>query len=263
MQLGRTDEAISDFSNAIQNAKRELGHSSSYENRADAYIKTQQWDLAVSDLTTAISLQIGGAVLLMSIKQFRALYPEYKTASDEAIAHKLNQTFYPDMKYEDFSKGFLHDNVAKGFWPSTLIPDIYLKRSDAYLKAGNWHRAAVEFRRAVDGFPDYAHAIDRWREASSQQNAHMYIDMKSFDDSHRDSVKLWIKQGLGSSDIVGSYSLQQYELNCDARQIRAVSFANYDASGDLKVSSREGGKWESVIPETLGETLLKGTCQGF
>jgi hypothetical protein len=39
-------------------------------------------------------------VLLSNIKQFRAIYPEYKTASDEAVARKLNQTFFPNMKYE-------------------------------------------------------------------------------------------------------------------------------------------------------------------
>jgi hypothetical protein len=37
--------------------------------------------------------------------------------------------------------------------------------SDAHLKKGNWHPAAIEFRRAVSGFPDYAEAVDRRRVA--------------------------------------------------------------------------------------------------
>ena len=257
MQLGSTYDAISDFDKAIENKKRELQQSSSYENRADAYMKTQQWDLAIRDLTTAISLQTGGVVLLSNIKQFRALYPEYKTASDESVARKLNQTFYPNMKYEDFSKGFLHNNEP---WASTVIPDLYLKRSDAYLKAGNWHSAGLEFRRAVDGFPSYADAIDRWREISSQRDSHLSIDMKTFDDGRSDSAKLWIKQSHSSNDIASPYSVEQYELNCGARQIRTVSFANYDASGNV-IGSREGGKWGSVVPDTLGETLLNGMCR--
>ena len=121
MQLGKTYDAIFDFGEAIKNKKRELQQSSSYENRADAYMKTRQWDLAIDDLTTAISLQVGGVVLLSNIKQFRALYPEYKTVSDEAVARKLNQTFYPNMKYEDFSEGFLHKGKA---WDSAVIPDL-------------------------------------------------------------------------------------------------------------------------------------------
>jgi hypothetical protein len=40
-----------------------------------------------------------------------------------------------------------------------------------------------------------------------------------------------------------------------------LSFANYDATGNLK-GSREGGAWESVIPDTLGETLFNGSCWG-
>jgi hypothetical protein len=105
-------------------------------------MKTQQWGLAIHDLTTAISLQIGGMVLLSNINQFRALYPEYQTVADEAIARKLNQTFDPDIKYEAFSERFLHGRAM----PSTVIPDLFLKRSDAYLKTGNWHLASIDSR---------------------------------------------------------------------------------------------------------------------
>jgi tetratricopeptide (TPR) repeat protein len=254
MQLGQTYDAISDFDKAIENKKRELQQSSSYENRADAYTKTQQWDLAIRDLTTAISLQTGGVMLLSNIQQFRALYPEYKAASDEAVARKLNQTFYPNMKYEDFSKGFLHNNKA---WTSTVIPGLYLKRSDAYLKAGNWHNAAMEFRRAVTGFPEYANAVDRWREIGPQLE-HIYIDLRTFDDVSGASTKIWIKR-TKSSEGAGPYSMQRYELNCGTRQIRTLSLANYDASGNLKLS-REGGPWESIVPDTMGEQLAGGAC---
>lgn len=257
MQIGDNYGAIADFTSAIENKNRQLQQSSSYEGRADAYVKTQQWDFAVRDLTTAISLQTGGVLILINIKQFRALYPEYKAASDEAVARKLNQTFFPNMKYEDFSKQFLHDN---GPWTSTVIPDLYVKRSDAYLKAGEWHGAAVEFRRALDGFPTYADAIDRWREISSQGDSHVYIDMKTFDDARRESAKLWIKQTSGSNDVAAPYSVQQFELNCTARQIHVVSLASYDAAGNF-IGSREGGKWESVVPDTLGEMLFGGVCK--
>jgi hypothetical protein len=161
------------------------------------------------------------------------------------------------MKYEDFSMGFLHGNKD---WDSTVIPDLYVKRSDAYLKAGDWHNATLDYRRAVDGFPSYASTIDRWREITSWHNSHVYIDAKTFDDSRTDSVRLWIKQARGSNYVAGPYSVQEYELNCGARQIRTVAFSNYDASGNV-TESREGGKWESVVPDTMGETLLSGGCR--
>ena len=256
LQLGRSYEAISDFSAAIKIKKRELQKSSSYENRANAYMKTQQWGLAIHDLTTAISLQIGGMVLISNINQFRALYPEYQTVADETIARKLNQTFYPDIKFEVFSEGFLHGR-AMG---STVIPDLYLKRSDAYLKTGNWHLASIDFRRAVNGFPDYADVVDRWREIGQTADARSYIDMKTFDDAHSGAIKLWIKQAWGASEAIGPYTLQQFELNCGARQLRTLSFANYDPSGEL-TSSRQGSRCESIIPESFGETLNTHACR--
>jgi tetratricopeptide (TPR) repeat protein len=145
LQLGDTYEAISDLGKAIENKKRQLQKSSSYENRADAYE-----DAAMGTrYSRPHDCDFAPDWRDRTVEQHQAVPrsdPEYKTASDEAIARKLNQTFYPNMKYEDFSKGFLHDKPA---WRSTMIPDIYVKRSDAYLQAGNWHRAAVEFRGLV------------------------------------------------------------------------------------------------------------------
>jgi tetratricopeptide (TPR) repeat protein len=256
MQLGRDYDAISDLTSAIKLQPRKLLESHRYESRADAYMKTRQWELAIRDLTTAISLQVGGGVLLMNVDQFRSLYPEYKPASNEMVAQKLHQTFYPNLKYEDFAEGFFGQRA----WSSTVMPDLYVKRSDAYLKKGDWHRASIEFRRALKGFPDFTHHIDRWREISETGGARTYIDMKTFDDARSSSIKLWIKQARGASEAIGPYELRGFELNCEARQIRTVSFANYDASGGL-VSSSEGGRWGSVIPDTVGETLFSGSCQ--
>jgi len=256
MQLGRDYDAISDFSSAIKIQPRELMQHHSYENRADAYVKTRQWDRAIGDLTTAISLQLGGSVLMMNVDQFRAIYPEYKAASSEAIARKLHQTFYPNLTYEGFSKEFL----TRHFMGSTVIPDLYLKRSDAYLKKGNWHLASIDFRRAINGFPDYADAVDRWREIGQIADGRSYIDMKTFDDARSDSIKVWIKNARGASDAIGPYELLRFELNCGAGQIRTLSVANYDASGGV-VGSREGRRWASILPDSIGETLHSGACR--
>jgi tetratricopeptide (TPR) repeat protein len=256
MQLGRDYDAISDLNSAIKMQPRELMKYHRYESRADAYMKTRQWNLAIRDLTTAISLQVGGSVLLMNIEQFRAIYPEYKSASNEAIARKLQQTFYSNLKYENFAKDFFSRRPL----PSTVIPDLYLKRSDVYLKKGDWHSAAIEFRRAINGFPDYADVVDRWREIGQTADGRSYIDIKTFDDTRNDLIKVWIKQTRGLSEDMGPYEVRRFELNCGARQIRAVSLANYDASGNL-IGSREGGRWGSVIPDTVGETLYSGACR--
>ena len=260
IELGDPYGAISDFGNALETKKRLLQQTSTLENRADAYMKTKQWDLATRDLTAAISLQVGGVSLLMNIKQFRALYPEYKTASNDAIARKINRTFYPNMKYEDFSKLFLDETTE--FWGATTIPDLYLKRADAYLKKNDWSRAATEFRRAVNGFPKYSDTFERWRELGVENGPrrHLYLDLKTFDSRDSNSIKLWTKQTQSSGED-GPFMVQRYEMNCSLQQLRTVSIASYSATGTLR-SSREGGQWESVIPDTLGERLIRGACQG-
>jgi tetratricopeptide (TPR) repeat protein len=186
-------EAISDFTDAIKIEGQELLKSSAYEGRADAYMQTREWDLAINDLTYAISLQIGSSVLAANISQFRAIYPEYGMASDQAIAQKLNQTFYPDLKYEDFAARFLAGPPLS----STAISELYIKRSNAYLRKGNWRGALIDFRRATNGFPDYAETIDNWRQFAESSNAHSYIDMNNFDAEDAGLVKLLIKQSRG------------------------------------------------------------------
>jgi hypothetical protein len=47
-------------------------------------MKIRQGDLAILNLITATSLQVGGSLLLMNVDQFRAIYPEYQSASDHA-----------------------------------------------------------------------------------------------------------------------------------------------------------------------------------
>jgi tetratricopeptide (TPR) repeat protein len=113
LQIGDAYDAISDLSEVIKNKERDPNHYEayiSYGARADAYMKTHQWDLAIRDLTTTISLLVGHRVFLANIGQFRAFYPEYTTATDEAIARKLQQTFEPNLRYEDFAERFLHTN---------------------------------------------------------------------------------------------------------------------------------------------------------
>ena len=254
MQSLSPHEAISDFTDAIKIEGWELLKASAYEGRASAYMQTREWDLAIKDLTSAISLQIAGSVV-GNVSQFRAIYPEYGAASDEAIAQKLNQTFYPDIKYEDFSARFLTGSST--VIPDTVIPELYIKRSDAYLRKGDWLSALIDFRRATNGFPDYA--IDPWRQFNETYNTHSYVDMKNFDDPDHGSLKLWIKQVHGANDAPGPYELYRFELNCSAEKISTLSWAEYNASGTL-VKSGQGGRWGSIWPNTIAEILEHGAC---
>ena len=142
---------------------------------------------------------------------------------------------------------------------STLIPDLFIKRSDAYLRKGDWRSALIDFHRATNGFPEYAAGIDSWRQFDETYNTRSYVDMKNLDDARDESVKLSIKQAHGVNDAPGPYEISRFELNCSAEKIRTLSWVEYGALGSL-VKSGEGGRWGSIWPATLGQILEDGAC---
>jgi hypothetical protein len=64
------------------------------------------------------------------------------------------------MKYEDLVKQLMEKN---GKWAISLLNDLYEKRGDAYLKAGDFRRGALDFDRIFKGIPDFADSTERWR----------------------------------------------------------------------------------------------------
>ena len=257
LELGDASKAARGFTNAIDKMKAGSSRGNAYENRADAYFKSHQYSEAISDLTKAITYQISATLLLMSLKQFRTIFPEYASAPDEAVASKLNRTFFPQYKYGDFAKNFV--NPSKEPFETFLIEQLYVKRADAYLLAGQYRNASVDYRRAVTSYANHGDAIERWRPIQTGPTGSFLLDLKTADFSHGDAMGVWIKQTKESGDDGVPYSLAQYQINCGARQIKTLSTANYDKAGNL-TGTRQGDKWESVIPDTLGETISNGMC---
>ena len=93
------------------------------------------------------------------------------------------------------------------------------------------------------------------KSASPTVKERIYVDMGTFSGERREAVDLWIKQTQGLDDSAGSYSVQQFEINCQAHQTRMISRANYDAAGSL-IGSRQGDNWASIVPESIGENSL-------
>jgi len=151
VSLGEYQSAVQDFTKSIAiGCKEPCG---SYENRADAYIKLHDYPKSIEDISAAIKQKLSYAVFLMNIDQFRRLYPEYDSLSDDALCEKLRAMFFPAMKYADFAKQFLIE--AKDF-KSTVVPDLYLKRGDAYAAMKQTQKANAEYDRVSRGFPEWA-----------------------------------------------------------------------------------------------------------
>jgi hypothetical protein len=55
--------------------------------------------------------------------------------------------------------------------------------------------------------------------------------------------------------------LESLDFDCANRKLRALTFVTYDEDGTV-VQSKDGSRiFQSVIPDTVGESLLSGLCQ--
>jgi tetratricopeptide (TPR) repeat protein len=150
VSLGDYQSAVLDFSQSIaMGCKESCG---SYDNRAEAYIKLRNYPKAIEDFSASIKKILSYAVFGMNIDQFRRIYPEYDSVPDDALCEKLRALFFPAMKYADFAKQFLIE--AKDF-KSTVLPDLYLKRGDAYAALKQMQKANREYDRVSQGFPEW------------------------------------------------------------------------------------------------------------
>jgi len=149
--LGQFQEAVRDYTQSIAIGCVQL--CGSYDNRAEAYRKLHNYSKEIEDISASIKQNLSNTVFLMNIDQFRRIYPEYDAVSDDVLCEKLRALFFPAMKYADFAKQFLMD--AKEF-ESTTLPDLYLKRGDAYSALKQSARANIEYNRVLRGFPEWA-----------------------------------------------------------------------------------------------------------
>ena len=151
VSLGEYQSAVQDFTKSVAiGCKESCG---SYENRADAYIQLHDYPKAIEDVSAAIKQNLSSAVFLMNIDQFRRIYPEFDAVPDDVLCEKLRALFFPAMRYADFAKQFLIE--AKDF-KSTVLPDLYLKRGDAYAAMKQTRKANTEYDRVSHGFPESA-----------------------------------------------------------------------------------------------------------
>lgn len=260
-ELNDSYSAISDFTNAIENkeGRPELSLKQTYENRADEYVKVKNYDQALQDYTQAIKLLIGEEIFLMNIAQVKRLYPEYKNVSDDALCRKLHEMFFRNMKYEDFAK-HLTDPSRKDF-DTFLIPDLLVKRGDTYLKAGDFRKAITDYQRATNGFVYGRKVIDRWHLASKGPNGELYLDSQTAEFPGTDSARFWLKEVDTRKAAKGTYTVEQYAVDCRMKRINVLTFLKYNADGGNAIASSdvESG-WQSIVPDTLGEQLYVGMC---
>ncbi len=228
----------------------------SHEYRGDAYVKIGDYGSAIADYSDAIKFRLANDTFLLSLTQIRGLYPEYDHVSDEVLMRKINALFWPQYEYSVFAKQL----QGNGQWPISLLNDLYEKRGDAYLRAGDFRRGVRDFQRIFVGIPNFAATVERWRVLGSSTNREeYYLDVKSAELAEATRPHVWVKSiSKGKASLVMSY-----EADCKSRRLNQVSVTAYDAAEKLVSSSDVGTGWQAVVPGTIGEQLYNGMCSNW
>jgi tetratricopeptide (TPR) repeat protein len=211
-----------------------------------------QYRDAIVDYSKAIERRLANEVFLLSLKQFRALYPEYDSVSDEVLCRKLNALFDPAMKYEDFSKQLLEKN---GKWEVGLLNDLYEKRGDTYLKSGDYRQGVLDFNRIYKGIPNFASSTDRWRFLGGTDSDQYYLDVKTAEFPAKGHARVWIKAVTKKGT-----STTEYEMDCQSKRLNVTSVVTYDSNGKVTNTYEPSTDWQRVVPDTIGEQFYDGAC---
>jgi tetratricopeptide (TPR) repeat protein len=254
LDSGQYFAAISDFGDAIRRANPgDTFLSDLYQDRGDANVKLGQYREAILDYSKAIERRLANDSYLMNLRQFRSLYPEYDSVTDEAVGRKINALFWPEFNYEIIAKNLRENkDYAIGF----LLSELYEKRGDAYLNARDFKRGVLDFNRIFKGIPDSAGSTERWRSlGKSADGDEIFLDVKSAEFPNNAPFTLWLKfkEKKESQKI-------EYEIDCKGRLMNEASAISYDSTGKVSDSSEIAGGWKRVIPDTVGEQIFSGAC---
>jgi tetratricopeptide (TPR) repeat protein len=254
LEIGRYLAATVDLGEAIRRKGEDgntLSLSASYEYRGDAYAKMGSYRDAIESYSQAIKYQLANMTYLISLKQFRGLYPEYDKIPDEALVRKINVLFWPQYDLATMTQVLTE---KKSEWKISMINDVYEKRADCYLKNGDYRRGVLDFNRIYKGIPDFGQYVERWRSMGGKTGEEWFIDVQSTE--FGSTPRLWAK----FMEKDKGYTVQSFDFDCKSRRIATTSIAKYNKGEQLVGSSETGSGWQRVIPQTRGEQMYFGMC---
>ncbi|MGC2420247.1 MAG: tetratricopeptide repeat protein [Candidatus Acidiferrales bacterium] len=245
--------AISDFSQTItlEGEKALSPPDNTFENRADAYMKVNDYGSAAADYSRAIGSNFASQLFLMSLPQIRAIYPEFKGISDEDLLEGLRQKYYPNMKPSDFVSQYQKNRSP---FEDFILAGLYDKRGTSYLNAGDFRRASIEYARALSD--DHTYSLDRWKPVSKDADSETDVDVQTLNFAQGNMVSLWIKTSNASSQ---TNTQTNYEIDCSGTRIKSLGSFSYNSAGNPTESVPEG-EWQVIVPEAIGEILHNGMC---
>lgn len=106
-----------------------------------------------------------------------------------------------------------------------------------------------------------------WVEIDRNEDRVIEVDLESLKNIgtiKKPIAKAWVKlTSFVDTDSVSTdeYIIGSQQLDCSERKILYLSSRIYNIQGKVRTSSENNTKeYEDVIPDSMGETVLKGIC---
>lgn len=183
--IGTYREAASGYVQCMKYAKSGVEDSPFvYEQLAGLYMKLGKFKEAADILTQGIMNSAGGGMDAVifggGMRAFRTLYPEYELLPDEILAEAVRRRYEPQ-----FSQSWDADFISKGGGltgkiASSILPELYVMRGDAYMKLGRSAEALADYRRVKS---------DAWNGAEPFLPKNMYF--KEDGNRNNDAPETW------------------------------------------------------------------------
>lgn len=104
----------------------------------------------------------------------------------------------------------------------------------------------------------------KWIEYAGTNKTTKFYDKTSLPTSRKKPFKVWIRDEQNESPKEGSldYTLSSIKIDCRTDELGHVSDVEYDSNGNvLNNYSASSIKMEQVVPDSVGEALLKKLCK--
>ena len=151
--IGKYQDAVAGYAQGMKYANNGIEDSPFvYEQLAGLYMKIGKFNEAADVLTQGIIHSSGGgldAVIFSGgMKAFRTLYPEYELLPDEILAEDVRRRHQPQLpKSWDAEFTSRGEGTSKGRITSSILPEMYVLRGDAYMKSGRRAEALADYQR--------------------------------------------------------------------------------------------------------------------
>lgn len=108
-----------------------------------------------------------------------------------------------------------------------------------------------------------------WIDVDHDESRTIQIDYDSLQNigtTQTPIAKAWVKLTNFEDDakndfFKGEYVIGMHHYDCLKKKIRYLSFTTYDTQGKVKISQKHDSPiYEEVIPDSVGEDMLKGAC---